>query len=703
MKKFAWFVVIVVVLLIVLRARYEQTHPPGPPQRPDLSQPAPGVESTTTRPPPRAPTTTQAPKPVPVQEATTIVPGALELYPTYSAVGLELPFQGDADTNATAVMSWRRVGEPAWRNGVDVTIDRGRQRMWASIWPLEQDEAIEVRLELSDPAPLPEPRLAQTRTRKLVLTTAAGRTLFVSPTLGKDDNPGTREAPFKTLSKAAEGVHAGDTIYAMSGVYPEFVHLEYKKGVEGKPVVITAAPGHKPVLDGSRVIRPGAGWSQVEPGIYAISTEMAPESEGYVAQDGKRMYKYPTLDALRADEFSNKRVWAYDAEKKKLYVRTGDANAASAHTYNVALHAFGFWLEGSRYVVISGFEVRYYGNACIRISGPNAVGNVIYGNHVHNTQQGIFIKTETTDNNAVWNNLVAEPGIQDFSWNSIKYSPYARQGIIVFGAGRGNSFCHNKVHDWFDCINVESWLHPDELGMHRDTDVMFNDMWNVGDDGLEMDGGGINMRVHGNRIRNAHSAISLAPVERGPVYVTRNDCTYHNLFLKMSVGSDSVGWTYIWNNAGYTMLGSIEATMVRFNAEELVDRNRVLKNNAFIGSEFAVHRGRPNHELDYNCYYHINDLAPRKFTWMGQICMTIEEFRAVSGQEKHGMYVDPMFAATPDLAKYGDGLYPNYPDSKLGDLRPAPGSPLIDRGVVIRGFNEEFTGAAPDIGAFEVK
>jgi hypothetical protein len=36
-----------------------------------------------------------------------------------------------------------------------------------------------------------------------------------------------------------------------------------------------------------------------------------------------------------------------------------------------------------------------------------------------------------------------------------------------------------------------------------------------------------------------------------------------------------------------------------------------------------------------------------------------------------------------------------------GDLRLRPDSPCIDRGVILRGINEDYRGRAPDIGAFE--
>ena len=269
--------------------------------------------------------------------------------------------------------------------------------------------------------------------------------------------------------------------------------------------------------------------------------------------------------------------------------------------------------------------------------------------------------------------------------------------------GRGVSVCYNTIHGFFDGVDIESWKVPEELQMNRDSDAMYNTIYNIGDDAFELDGGGVNMRCHGNTIRNAHSAISLAPVERGPVYVTRNDASYHSLFLKMSVGSPSEGWTYIYHNSGYTMLSGNEATMVRFNDYSLPDKNRVLKNNAMIGSEWAVQRGRSKvHTLDYNCYYHLPGQTTRKFQWDEQTCRDLESFISESGQELHGMYADPLFKSTPDLGKYAPDAIPTYNDVSTGDLHPQKDSPLIDKGEVLRGINDtDYKGAAPDIGAFE--
>lgn len=635
-----------------------------------------------------------------VSAGDSIVSVKLESYATYSAVGLELTYSGDDNGNSTAAYQWRVVGESDWRNGVDMTIDRKNRLMCSSIWPLSQAQEIEIRLRVTDPDGGSTNVSARKTTRQMILQPVGGRSWYVSAKSGDDANSGQKSAPFRTLSRAIKATRSGDTVYAMTGIYREGDIGSYLKGTPAKPITIAAASGEKPVLDNSRRVDAGDPiWKSAGGDMQFIAADFGSLSEGYVAQDGQRMYRYRSLAELRNDAHKTQRCWFYDAAAKRLYVRTGTAQPPTKHGYNIATSAYGFLLEGSRHVVIRGFEVRFFAAAGIRISSPNAQGNVILENVIHNCGNGVFIKSETTDNSAVWRNHIYEPGLNDFSWDAIKQSDYGRQGVNVTYAGRGTSICFNNVHDWFDAIVALSWHRPDQRGLHRDMDVMFNRLWNLGDDALELDGGGVNMRVHENRIRNAHTAISLAPVERGPVYVTRNDATFHSLLFKLSVGAPSSGWTYCYHNSGYTLNDSNEATMIRFNDHRHVDTNRVFRNNAMIGSEYSVHRGRAGHELDYNCYFNTPQTGFRKFTWGKATHTSLKSFQQASGQEQHGLYADPKFRDTSGLGKYSSRS--NLDDAQAGDMRLQATSPLIDRAVVIRGISDDFAGQAPDIGAFE--
>ncbi len=637
-------------------------------------------------------------------------PGEAEVYPTPTALGIEISYAGDDNQNGSASFVWRKHNAKKWNNGVDMTMDRSARKIWASIWPLEQGDQIEIKITYADPD---QPNLpvatVQGVVKKLILENEGGRPFYVSPH-GMDTNPGTREKPFKTLAFASRQVKPGDTVLALSGVYPEGDLFRGLKGSPEKPIVFAAAPGAKPVLDSSRVIAQGEKeWRRLEENVYAIEVDFYHQPSGYVAQDGKRMFRYKSLSELRKDPWKTKRAWYYDASAKTLYVRTGSEKSASQHRYNLSQHAYGLWLSGTDHVVIRGFTLRYYGEAAVRIS-EGALGNILFENVIHIVPCGIFLKSIGTRDNVIWNNHIYEEGLVDFSWGAIKASGYARQGIYCTKAGRGLSICHNKIHGWFDCVAVESWKNPTKLEYNRDCDVMFNELYNAGDDAIEVDGGGVNMRLHGNRIRNCLVAISLAPIERGPVYCTRNNATFLGIMFKFNVnGCTSLGWTYCYHNSGYCLLTGVDGGTAISFPPKIPCSNKVIKNNIIICNEWSVRAGKTGYVLDGNCYFNVPGRPPRRFQWSGQAYRTIQAFRKATGQEANGIYADPKFQATPQIGKFvmKDFLgfclsdSPLVKDTTTSDFRLQSGSPCIDRGVLLKGINDSYKGEGPDIGAFE--
>jgi len=75
-----------------------------------------------------------------------------------------------------------------------------------------------------------------------------GQTFYVS-TIGNDANPGSISLPWKTLTKAASTLKAGQTAYVRAGTYSEFVKMSYS-GTTGNYITLMAYPGDKPVVEG---------------------------------------------------------------------------------------------------------------------------------------------------------------------------------------------------------------------------------------------------------------------------------------------------------------------------------------------------------------------------------------------------------------------------------------------------------------------
>ncbi|UCD50198.1 MAG: right-handed parallel beta-helix repeat-containing protein [Phycisphaerales bacterium] len=69
-----------------------------------------------------------------------------------------------------------------------------------------------------------------------------------------DDNPGTADAPFLTINRAAQVVRAGQRVLIESGVYREQITPRFGGDGPGKMISYEAAPGARVVIKGSRLV-----------------------------------------------------------------------------------------------------------------------------------------------------------------------------------------------------------------------------------------------------------------------------------------------------------------------------------------------------------------------------------------------------------------------------------------------------------------
>ncbi len=71
-----------------------------------------------------------------------------------------------------------------------------------------------------------------------------------------DDNPGTRDLPFKSIRKASQSVRAGEEIVIRGGVYREQIRPEHEGTSPQKMIQYRSFPGEEVVVKGSKEINP---------------------------------------------------------------------------------------------------------------------------------------------------------------------------------------------------------------------------------------------------------------------------------------------------------------------------------------------------------------------------------------------------------------------------------------------------------------
>jgi hypothetical protein len=227
-----------------------------------------------------------------------------------------------------------------------------------------------------------------------------------------------------------------------------------------------------------------------------------------------------------------------------------------------------------------------------------------------------------------------------------------------------------------------------------DSDIYGNRISHTWDDGIEAEGGNRNVRIWGNYLDQTTVGIASTVTHTGPVYIFRNVYNRSRQLSQVSTDSDSRntfaksgttssygnGRRYVLHNtllqatqAGLTYPlgagGGINAAGSTQPLTNTVSRNNILHVWKSWWNSISTQGGSGN-DLDYDLFN-------------GNIS-------AYAGAEPNGIVGTPIYAEGHGWSSESNGLY-----------QLAPNSAGYDRGARLPNFNDEFTGAAPDMGAHE--
>jgi len=601
--------------------------------------------------------------------------------PTLIALGFEWMIGGDDNRNAAVAVFYRPKGDPSWKQGLPLLRLQNEPtvsgpmaytapNMFAgSIFDLEPGTEYECRLVLTDPDGTDGKTeyLVTVGTRPEPKPFAGGQVYHVYPGGYK----GSRQAPAFTGLGAAyfmgsshtdnhntfpPRVKPGDTILVHAGLYKDnrFSYAQggdagtapsdgtfflTQSGTPDKPIVIKAAGDGEVIFDGD--------------GAHNLFNVMAAN------------YNYFEGLTIRNTDI------AFLAGLKNI-TGSGGLTVKKCRFEDIGRGVYTDW-SGSKDFYIAD--------------------NIFIGRNRSDVLMGWIGST--------WKNLPGYPNrmISEFA-------------VKVYGSG--HVVAHNYIANFHDGISHATYGDPDGTPnpirerLPVSIDFYSNDIANVDDNCLEADGATHNIRVFRNRCFNdAHRALSTQPVFGGPVYFIRN-LVYHvpeGGALKFMYGSSGI---LVYHNTlvapARWMLSAVSNLHFRNNL--ILGRSEVpelFTVDTFTNYSTSDYNGfRPNEDAGFSFMWNSPPFATRadyRSKREERKFKTLQAFTETTGQDQHSILIDyDVFqkVAAPDPS---DPRQLYKPDDF--DFRLRPDSAAVDAGVRLPNINDDFTGRAPDLGAYE--
>ncbi|OGV45674.1 MAG: hypothetical protein A2017_19905 [Lentisphaerae bacterium GWF2_44_16] len=607
------------------------------------------------------------------------VPGKFYIErPTHNCIGFEWYISGDYNRNGKVKVEYRKSGDERWfeampmhRNMFEVSGKAALSWYWVSpnmyagsIFHLNPGTEYEIKLKLSDP------------------------------------DGGNTEKIFKTSTKICpEKIANSKELH----VYPP----DYK-GEKTEPSFVSISAAYKAAVPGNTIL--------IHPGVYKADNTFSLQKR---YSDPSERYYLPPLKSEGDEKFIGKSVFRFDkkATLEQPIIIKGTDNEKVIIDGNGA--GIIFDVSDSEYNYFRNLSIRnaerifYCNNGkgltiqdCILTDCRYGIdgGPAKLGDYYQSANSPLRCYDFTISDNIITGNWPEGKWRQGWASFTAKYGyGNLRKCIGIMIGGQGHDVCRNTVKRFWDGINTYWIVRPQGVPeMHSSSIDIYNNLISeCPDDCIEMDFSVCNIRVYNNFVANSHMGISLQPLQGGPGYVFRN-VIFNTVMFPLKIAQWPSG-AHVYNNTFVTARG------MRFVPQW---QNTVMMNNLVLGSDTVetgpLWTGSPTpltSFLDYNAY---RNNGCKKIFWvfpkpdnemMGEAYFfydSLSEFSENTGLEKHGICgID-----FKDLVNVIPGTS-EHQDFENLDFRLSAGSKAIDKGICIPNLSGNFSGKAPDIGAYE--
>jgi len=364
------------------------------------------------------------------------------------------------------------------------------------------------------------------------------------------------------------------------------------------------------------------------------------------------------------------------------------------------------------YVIIRGVEIRNAARDGIRIKRNRhdivveqcyvtfwgkMGGPLTYGNLEGDYNSAVYCENGTW-NITIQRNLFEDPRGASNDWET--GHPSGPQGVSIFQSKGGNVIRYNDIvttedHGFNDGIGGGSNF-SNTGNVNRDSDIYGNIIEGVWDDAIESEGANMNVRIWGNYLNRYFQGVATASTTYGPIYIFRNifarsrkghrNSDGGNMFKLGGRGEFQGGRRYFLHNTAVQPDGP-GGSVSRCD-------NCVSRNNIFDVQVRSSGSREPDATSDYDYDYGGPGQEEHAISFSGTPSSTRLFVTSYS--------LEFYLRSTINSINWGAHPY-EFGERKVNITDPVVQikNPMMDGGIVIPGFNDDFKGVAPDLGAFE--
>ena len=501
--------------------------------------------------------------------------------------------------------------------------------------------------------------------------------------LAADDNPGSREEPFKTINRAAQVLQAGERVVVSSGVYREMIQPLNGGSDADRMICYQAAPGAEVIVKGSRIIKTewqpsldnsgkqyslklwmtGLSDALFTDGVSPFKTQNANADDivimpwavdwsgrlpyilcpGLVFQDGQRLVQLATYEDLVRVPGS---FWINsDGTQLHLHpVQCKNPNTCSIEVTTQA-HLFKPSKTDLGYIRVKGFTFEHAGNGLPRTGVGAVYANgghhwVIEDNIVrHVNSVGIEIGARTDESvegrQADTERARNSPGCMVVRNNTVyDCGTGGIQGLLAINALVENNHIYQigwlDVEQYWECAGIKLLLNQNTLVR----DNILHDIEAAS--GIWLDFANRNSRVTGNLLHNIHNIAGAS----GAIYIEASrvpNWVDHNILWGihgLGVCLNDTDVTVVKQNLLAYADAGVSArinTNREFGGRTMTSRNNAIVHNIFYKVRMPVQFGELENVCDSNAY--IESAYGFGFGQWRKIDIHLEEENAESGPQ----------------------------------------------------------------------